>query len=174
MVVRLAFERTCSDAMKYIVQTLSGPYVHTEMIVVDDSADKRAYSAYMSDTFSSTPERDFAFSDLTHDFLHVETTPAESKRVWDTCEVCTITKIPYNYSDMVLCVVPLRSPTERDIFTCRTLYCSQAMVLILRACLDKTHPLQAPLAAINSRVVTPTQLFRALEPFCEKVGRRSV
>ena len=59
MVVRLAFERTCSDAMKYIVQTLSGPYVHTEMIV--DNAEKRAYSAYMSDTFSSTLECDFAF-----------------------------------------------------------------------------------------------------------------
>lgn len=172
MVVRLAFERTCSDAMKYIVQTLSGPYVHTEMIV--DATEKRAYSAYMSDTFSFTHERDFAFSDLTHDFLHVETSPAETKRVWDTCEVCTITRIPYNYSDMVLSVVPLRSPTERDIFTCRTLYCSQAMVLILRACLEKTHPLQAPLAAINSRVVTPTQLFTALEPFCQQITRKHI
>lgn len=171
MVVRLAFERTSNDPVKFIVQTISGPYVHSEIIVeAEEEMPKRAYSAYMHSVFSKTYERDFAFADTTHDFLHIETEASETRRMWETCEVCSLTKIPYNLRDMVLSVVPFRSPTERDLFTSKTLFCSQAMVLILRACLDKNHPLQVPLATLNSRVVTPTQLFRALAPYCKKVA----
>lgn len=175
MVVQLAFERTGSTYMKRLVRALSGPYVHTEIIVQQEgTATKRAYSAYTNSKFARTPQRDFAFSDATHDFLQVETSPDESRRVWNTCEVCAITKIPYNLSDMVLSVIPLRSPTETTIFESNTLYCSQAMVLILRASLEPTHPLQAVLATINSRVASPTQLFEALKPHCSRVMRKDV
>lgn len=173
MVVRIAFERSSSTPMKFLVQTLSGPYVHSEMIVHSATA-KRAYSAYMNTAFTRTPERDFAFSDTTHDFLHVETSADESRRIWDTCEVCVITKVPYNLSDMVLSIVPMRAPKERTIFDSQTLFCSQAIVLILRASLEKDHPLQEHLAEINSRVVTPTQLYNALLPHCKRVVRRDV
>ena len=177
MVVQLAFERTASTPIKYVVQTLSGPYVHTEIIVQAEgtaASAKRAYSAYMHSVFARTPERDFGYSDATHDFLEVQTSADESRRVWNTCEVCALTKVPYNLHDMVLSVVPLRAPAEKTIFDSRTLYCSQAMILILRSSLEKVHPLQDALAAINSRVASPTQLFHTLEPHCKRIARRDV
>jgi hypothetical protein len=75
-------------------------------------------------------------------------------------------KIPYNTSDMLLSQVPLRNPAEKDLYESKTLFCSQAAVLVLRSCLDSGHTLQEPLAQINSRTITPSRLHEVLSPFC--------
>jgi hypothetical protein len=177
MSVCIAFERTTDSFMKRLVRALSGPHVHTEMIVSQRAPPHpvhTAYSAYMNSVFARTFQHDFAFSDRTHDFLRIDVTAAELERVSNTCETCADSAIPYNHTDMVLSVVPLRSPTEKDLFNAKTLFCSQAMVLILRECLEPIHPVQLPLCELNSRTVTPSQLYERLAPYCKRVGHAEV
>jgi hypothetical protein len=154
--------------LKKLVKILAGPYVHTEIIVsqADPQIVHTAYSAYMPTNFSRTLEKDFWFEDLCHDYLSIPVTQDELMRVSKTCEACVEAKIPYNLRDMVLSQVPLRNPSESDLFHTHTLFCSQAVILILRSCLDGEHPLQPYLAEINSRTVTPTQLYELLKPHC--------
>lgn len=157
--------------MKKIVKRLAGPYVHTEIIVSHATIVPIhvAYAAYMKETFSQIPQQDFWYEDQTHDFLRIGVSSDELRRVDETCETCVRTKVPYNTLDMVLSVLPLRNPTEKDIYNARTLFCSQSIVLVLRSCLDVNHPLQPTLSSINSRTITPSQLYELIRPQCAVV-----
>lgn len=168
MAVHIAFEKSADTLLKKLVKILAGPYVHTELIVTqsEPTTIHTAYSTYMSDTFSRTFQRDFWFADQYHDFLHIPVSKEELQRICKTCEACVETKIPYNTRDMVLSQVPLRNPTEHDLFHSPTLFCSQAVVLILRSCLDEMHSLQPHLSTVNSRTITPSQLYELLKPQC--------
>ena len=168
MAIHIAFEKSADTLLKKMVKILSGPYVHTEIIVTQKSypAAHTAYSAYMSCNFSRTFQRDFAFNDECHDFLQIPVSDEELLSISETCEACAESRIPYNTHDMVLSKLPLRNPKECDLFQSKTLFCSQAALLILRACVFDTNCLKDHLYAVNSRVVTPTDLFDLLRPFC--------
>jgi hypothetical protein len=172
MALHIAFEKSADSLLKKIVKTLAGPYVHTELVVSHATSIPllTAYAAYTGETFTQVPQQDFWYTDQTHDFLRVHVTGDELRRVQDTCETCTRTKIPYNTRDMVLSIVPLRNPKEKDIYNAPSLFCSQSIVLILRSCLDPQHPLQPDLLAINSRTVTPSQLYDLIHPHCAPVS----
>lgn len=166
-VVHIAFEKTADTFIKKIVKAFAGPYVHTEMIVSTRNSHV-AYSAYMSENFSRT--ENFDFNDEKFDFLLLPLSSEEAERISSTCEACVKSKIPYNTRDMVFSQVPFRHPTEEDIFHAHTLFCSQALVLVLRSCLDKDHVLQANLATVNSRTVSPSQVFSILSPHCKELS----
>jgi len=168
MAVHIAFEKSADSMLKKLVKILAGPYVHTEIIITQSQPTKvhTAYSAYMAHTFARTFQKDFWFEDQYHDFLHIPVSADELQRICKTCEACVETKIPYNTRDMVLSQVPLRNPTEHDLFHCSTLFCSQAVILILRSCLDETHSLQPYLSTVNSRTITPSQLYELLRQEC--------
>ena len=175
MAVHIAFEKSSDSLLKKIVRTFAGPYVHTEIIVSQliPSPIHTSYSAYVGNCFSRTFQKDLMFSDQTHDFLNIDVSEEELYLISKTCEACASCKIPYNTSDMVLSVLPFRSPTEPTISTCNSLFCSQAVVLILRGCLGKEHPILNHLH-MNSRTVTPSQLYTALKPTCRPAGVKKV
>ena len=169
MALHIAFEKSADSLLKRIVQTLAGPYVHTEIVVshtAPATTTHTAYAAYTGETFAQVPQQDFWYGDQTHDFLRIHVSNEELRRVDDTCGVCAKTKIPYNTRDMVLSILPLRNPKEKDIYHAQSLFCSQSIVLILRSCLDSDHPLQQSLSSVNSRTVTPTQLYDLIRPHC--------
>ena len=168
MAVHIAFEKSADSMLKKLVKILAGPYVHTEIIVTqaEPSLVHTAYAAYMPTSFSRTLQKDFWFEDQCHDYLCIPVSQDELMRVSQTCEACVEAKIPYNLYDMVLSQMPLRNPSESDLFHTHTLFCSQAAILILRSCLDQAHPLQPFLAATNSRTITPSQLYELLRPHC--------
>ena len=166
MALHIVFEKTADSFLKKIVRTLAGPYVHTELIVsqLHPSAVHTSYAAYMNENFSRTMQNSFWYEDQSHDFLSIRVSNDELRRISDTCEACVETKLPYNTSDMVLSIVPLRNPTDRNIYQTRSLFCSQSIVLVLRSCLDPDHPVQQTLAPVNSRTVTPSHLYNLLRP----------
>ena len=166
MALHIAFEKSADSFIKKLVKILAGPYVHTEIIVTNPDAVHTAYSAYMECTFSKTLHKDFCFSDTTHDFLSIPVSTDELERVVKSCEACVTSKIPYNTRDMVFSQVPLRNPSENDHFHTPALFCSQAAVLVLRACLGVDHDLHPHLAAVNSRTVSPSHLYEVLKPVC--------
>lgn len=168
MALHIAFEKSTDSMLKKLVKILAGPYVHTELIITQSEpmTIHTSYSAYMSETFSRTFQRDFWFEDQCHDFLQIPVSKDELQRICKTCEACVETKIPYNTRDMMLSQVPLRNPTEHDLFHSSTLFCSQAVILILRSCLNEMHSLQPCLSTVNSRTVTPSQLYELLKQQC--------
>ncbi len=168
MALHLVFEKSTNNVIKMIVKALAGPYVHTEMIISQHHPTPlyTAYAAYMSETFSRTPQCDFWYEDQSHDFLTVHVSTEELRRISDTCEACVKTKVPYNTRDMMLSIIPLRNPKEKSIYEAGSLFCSQSIVLVLRGCLEPDHPLQAILAPINSRTITPTHLYELMRPHC--------
>ena len=179
MSVHIVFEKNADDNIKRIIQALTGTHIHTELVVTATSPDppyisRTAYSAYMHENFSSTPEHQFQYSDNTHDFLQVYASADEVERIKKTCDSRVQVKTPYNLKDMVLSIIPLRNPMEKDIFQVKTLYCSQAVVLILRSCLDPTHPVLNTLKPFNSRTINPEQLFAALKPVCQPAQAENV
>ena len=176
MAIHIAFEKSADTLLKKLVKILAGPCVHTELIVTQHqpSTIHTAYSAYTGTTFSRTFQKDFWFDDIHHDFLQIPVSEDEIYRISKACEACTESRIPYNTRDMVFSQIPLRNPTERDLFHSPSLFCSQAVVLILRSCLDENHILQPLLFSVNSRTVTPSQLYELLRPFCEQRCKRQV
>lgn len=167
MSLHIAFEKSADSLVKQIVKTLAGPYVHTELIVSHATAIPlhTAYAAYMKETFTQITQNDFWYEDQSHDFLRIPVSCDELRRIDETCEACVKTKVPYNTRDMILSIIPLRSPTEKDIYHAKSLFCSQSIVLVLRSCLDQNHPLQPSLASVNSRTITPTQLYDLIRPY---------
>lgn len=182
MALHIAYEKNTDTLLKKLVRILTGPYVHTELVLsfhnFDDAGaaetDHVGYSTFMSETFSRIPHKEMAYTDDCHDFLNVPVTPEELYRLRKACDACVESKIPYNTSDMVLSQLPMRNPEEHDLYSSKALFCSQAVVLLLRVCLDKTHALQKPLAALNSRTVSPSHLYDAMRPFCSKRIKRQI
>jgi hypothetical protein len=174
MALHIAFEKSTDSLLKKLVKFVAGPYVHTELIITqaefDDSGKSKlvhtGYSTFMRETFSRIFQKDFWYDDQCHDFLSIPVSPEELYRLSKSCEACVESKIPYNAADMVLSQIPLRNPTDRELYQSKTLFCSQAAVLLLRACLDEEHVLQGPLALVNSRTVTPSHLYEIIKPFC--------
>lgn len=176
MALHIAFEKSADSFIKKIVKTLAGPYVHTELVVTHATAVPVhvAYAAYMKETFSQIQQQDFWYEDQTHDFLKINVSCDELRRVDETCETCVKTKVPYNTRDMVLSVIPMRNPTENDIYHTGSLFCSQSIVLVLRCCLDASHPLQPIMSSVNSRTITPSQLYTLIRPYSTPACRNQM
>ena len=179
MSIHLTFERTNDTMLKQVITALSGPYVHTEMVVTSTHEEpphirRKSYSAYIDYVFWGSDEKSFRFSDKTHDFLQINASPNDIHLIKQTCEAHVEVKTPYNIKDMVLCIVPGRNPKEIDICNAKTLFCSQAMVLILRGCLHADHPVIKALEKVNSRTVSPSQLYQVLKPVCEPAVAKHV
>jgi hypothetical protein len=172
MALHIAFEKDANSIMKRLVRAFAGPYVHTDIIVsqLEPTQVHTAYTSFMGENFTRVFQKDFWFSVDTHDFIFIDVTPGELLKISQTCEACAQSRINYNTRDMVLCLVPFRCPHEKTLFETKTLYCSQAVILILRSCLDPEHPLQCVLKEINSRTTTPSQLHSVLKTVCVPVG----
>jgi hypothetical protein len=168
MALYIAFEKEADSFIKKVVKTFAGPHVHTDMIVsqIQPKHLSTAYSSFLGEGFGRVFQHEFMFSNETHDFLFVDVSAEELRRIGETCEACVVSKKPYNTKDMVLSVVPYRNPAEKTIFEVDSLFCSQAVILILRSCLYEDHPLQPILWNIHSRTTTPSQLYTELKSAC--------
>jgi hypothetical protein len=168
MALHIVFEKSADTLFKQMIKAIAGPYVHSEIIIsqTHPSTIHTSYSAYMSENFSRTSQRDFWYEDKSHDFLSVRVSSEELRRISDTCEACVETRLPYNTKDMLMSIIPLRNPKEKNIYQATSLFCSQSIVLVLRSCLDAGHPLQQSLASINSRTITPSHLYELMRPHC--------
>jgi hypothetical protein len=133
--------------LQKIISVFVGDFVHVDisMLCNQTSCDLYAYTAFEGDTFkacvkpsASVPVRHTLFFETTFDV-------AESLE--RKCEVLMQREIPYNYSDSHY-VMPftdkyvhneLLIDTTADAAT--ELFCSQAIILILRETLPSEHPL---------------------------------
>ena len=107
--------------------------------------------------------------DSAHDILQLAVSADEGDRLLKTCRACVQAKKRYNYRDVLLCNVPFRNPVDRTIFEAPTLHDAQAVILVLRECLDKDNPLLGVVGTLNSRTTMPSALFTCLEKHLQPV-----
>lgn len=159
----VVFKKTAATSVEKVVQWYAGPMVHVDVIPGDQRV---MYTSYMFETFSVN--RVEGYTPDTHVCLSLPVTQEEHD---DACALLlrlVEKRVPYNYADLLRCVIPLAVPEDLlcvDEIT--TLYCSQAVALVLKAVLRDKEDLVGAMRALNSRTTTPTLLYNALLPFSE-------
>jgi len=85
---------------------------------------------------------------------------ATTSKCWETCMACANVSKGFNAYDFSLSsFVPFYHPRpDRDIFSAPTLHSSQAVILILRCCLEAGHPVADLVGNLNARGTLPTHL----------------
>lgn len=86
---------------------------------------------------------------------------AATSKCWDTCMACASVSRSFNAYDLSLSsFVPFYHPRpDRDIFSAPSLHSSQAVILVLRCCLDAGHPVADLVRNLNARGTLPTELY---------------
>jgi hypothetical protein len=97
--------------------------------------------------------------------LKLRVSQAECQKIHGVCEACSQAKLKYHLSDLMLSFVPFRNPPDLSIDKVKSVRNVQAVVLILRECLDASeNTLGTELTAINSRTINPTGLYQIIQP----------
>ena len=162
----LAFKKYTENNLESFVQWCAGPMVHCDILTGRDGL---MFTSYMFERFSVN--RVLVYPPETHVCLSVPVSDEEHSAACEMLGRLVDRQIPYNYSDVFRMVFPSPLPLgdvacEADI---QTLFCSQAITLVLRMCLDPSHRLAPVLAKLNSRTTTPSMLYDAVLPHCESV-----
>jgi hypothetical protein len=90
--------------------------------------------------------------------------PDEVDRIYRMCRGCVSVNKDYNNVDrMLTALVPFyQPPDDKNIFDVESLHSAQAVVLILRECLDKCNVVRERIYGLNSRIIYPEALRDAL------------
>lgn len=178
--VIIAFERDPGrHPLKHLARALCGEQVRAELVIRGSRAQVVTYCARLFHCFGagvySDPKH---YTGKTHDLFLIDRLSNEDvERISRTCMACAHKRIPYNVHDMMLAgtMAPTfhnnPQPDPSDVFSAESLFCAQSVVLILRACLPRSHPLALALAATNSRSVTPPSLYTLVQPLCTRIER---
>lgn len=120
-------------------------------------------------------------SDL--DSLILSVTPDEARKIHGSCVACAACRKPFNLQDLLLIhthhVLLIDPPAEIPLYTAVTLNNAQAIILILKECLDPaTNPLMDPaksrLPTLHSRRTYVETIYDAVRPFAAPVVARTV
>ena len=99
------------------------------------------------------------------DFLLLPVEHEEAGRLYATCDACEKAGKPFNLYDVLLMHVPFREPEDRSVIEAPTLNNTQAVILILRECLDQDNQLRNALVGLNSRQTFLDDLYDRLRPY---------
>jgi hypothetical protein len=165
----LVFKKAIQSQVEGLVSWVAGPRIHVELVPGNQNV---AFTAFMWENFSVNEWGD-RFTRATHDTLSLQVSQEDHDRVCNFMTRQVARRVPYNYGDVLRCMLP-----ERTVAHCEdvaseaaitSLYCSQAVVLALRFSLEDegTAALRESLAALNSRLTTPQALYDAVAPHAE-------
>ena len=163
--LHLVFKWSTEGTFESMVKMVAGPMIHVD--AVPQAAGKpvgKAYTSYMFETFS---ENDCLYSPIAYTSLTLNITPEEHDSVVEFFRGYVDRKLPYNYSDIMLCKTPAKYVMKDVVGEPKSVFCSQAMVLCLKQCISSIEGLAVALAPLNSRTTTPQALYVALKFFCD-------
>ncbi len=90
----------------------------------------------------------------------------DCEKIHAQCEACVRASLQYSLTDLWLSLVPFRNPPDLPIDQVKNVRNVQAVILILRKCLDLAeNPIGVVLRAVNSRTTNPTHLLQLLTPY---------
>jgi len=89
----------------------------------------------------------------------------ETHKLLSSCQACAQTKKAFNLHDLLLIHVPFREPKEIPLFEATTLHNTQAVILILRECLNPDNRLRQGLEGLHSRQTYTETMYERLRPY---------
>jgi hypothetical protein len=99
------------------------------------------------------------------EFLLLPVNDEESGKLYATCDACSKAVKPFNLADLLQMHVPFRDPVEIPLFDTTTLNNTQAVILILRECLEPGNVLRCGIDGLHSRLTFTETLFDRLRPY---------
>ena len=102
--------------------------------------------------------------------LRLSVTQPEAEKIHETCEACVKARIPFNLADLLLMYMPLRDTRDVPLFEAEKLNNAQAVILILRECLDPDHHLRGAVEGLHSRQTFVEALYDRIRPYATPVG----
>jgi hypothetical protein len=161
----IIFKKKPENNIENFVSWCAGPMVHCDIV----PGDKRImFTSYMFERFSMNQPN--GYSQNTHECLSLHVSQEEHDEVQSMLLSFVERGIPYNYADVFKLIMPMgKDPDDvvedKDV---KTLFCSQAIVLVLKMTLSQEHNAYETIQTLNSRVTTPSMLYDALKPFCDE------
>jgi hypothetical protein len=154
-----------------IRNAMIGRYVGGGFLFVENSET----SVCKIDAFYSRPGEEFYRRDFSVDkwrslgfeleFLMLSVDEEEAINIRKTCEACQKAHKQYSIQDMLLMLLPFRDPKEISLFDAETLNNVQAIILILRECLNPDNPLRLALQGLNSRATFIVTVYDRFAPY---------
>lgn len=104
-----------------------------------------------------------------YDFLLLPVATEEGEKLYETCDACARSNIPFNLVDLLLIHVPFREVEDLSLFNAPTLNNAQATILLLRECLLPGSRLRGVAEALHSRLTFVESIFDAIRPHATPV-----
>jgi len=144
-----------------------GAFLHCEVYCPDlmhDGAKGCTYTNFSACPMLKTRECLQSYSNdralYSYHMVEMDETQFETFTRWNDKQINNSCK--YNYTDLLLQIVPFASTIASEVDTSRSyhksLYCSQAVILALRASLNPDHKIVQALKGVVSRVSTPSSV----------------
>lgn len=157
-------------------------YMHVDILFVPPEGTeyrsdimKQLFSAYVGETFCAyTPQKWAERDNDSHSMLLLDVTEDEYYKAREYVCDLKMAKVAYNYLDLPLCGIPnsvavAMSHDQSPYPLPKTVYCSQAAVLMLRHCISPGRQNAAiiwSLDKVNNRACSPSMLHSILMPHC--------
>ena len=159
--IYVVFKKAVQSSVESMVQWFAGPMIHVDIVPGNHPL---SFTSYMFETFSVNPMT--GYNPETHTCLGIEVTQAEHDEAHSMLTRFVQKGFEYNYNDVLRCVLPgpVMSPDVQSEDELTSLFCSQAVTMVLRTCVTENKELNSTLCAMNSRFTTPNMLYEALKP----------
>lgn len=153
--------------------------VHVDIVMhMDDTSSNRfSYTAYMNEKFSLNLMSERIRSNENYVNLSLDISEEE----YHSCNKylsSMVDRVEYNRSDamLLLPIMPSKGLFVDTMITdvdgsdpsnIKSVYCSQAVVLVMRECLKDRASLMEQLDGLNSRLTSPCTLYTRLKGYCD-------
>ena len=168
-VVFFFLQRAIKTSDDSVQQLMYGRYTEGGLLFVGNSNIEGFFTIpgheYAMRVFSESYVSNLGKCGIVIDFLMLSIDEEETRKIRATCEACVQTHKPFNMKDVLLMHVPFQEPEEISIYDAQTLNNTQAMILILRECLNQDNPLRVGLEGMNSRKTFMASLYDRLAPY---------
>lgn len=169
MKVVIYFDRETRRTKTSLSYVMYGKYGSSGFMFVGDT-DVTCFGPLIDSGFGSTvfQKRSAArtnYYDTVTDYLLLGVDEDEGYRLLSSCQACVQTRKAFNLHDLLLIHVPFREPREISLYDTTTLNNTQAVILILRECLNQDNRLRQGLEGLHSRQTYTETLYDRLRPY---------
>lgn len=156
----------------------AGPLLHTEILPIqnEDPMKTMSFTSYMGQPFSASFRVKETYNNDKCVALAFDVTEQEYLQIISYAHDLCSHNINYNYSDLLLTALPhtiqnamIEDIPSEDPAHIKSLFCSQAVILILRNGLQENHPVMQAVGNLNSRTILPYKLYHLLKPYTKSV-----
>lgn len=169
------------------MSVFGGTPIHCEAVLHEEASlsQRFFYTAFMGERFSLNMMTEGMLTrDDVFDTLALKVTQDELHDMQMFFMALVEAKTPYNYTDLPLAAgfagkgefLNTMFPDVENHQQPKSVFCSQAIVLCLKRCLNpKNNPgLYEAISKLNSRATSPRRLLQVLEPYCKRTERKSM